>query len=66
MATRQPEQEVMVEEAWRTFLITGETEEERRQRRFFKFLPARRRCKLCYAPFDGFAAPVARIVFGLR
>lgn len=64
--SQQSEQEMMVEEAWRTFLINGETEEERRQRRFFRFLPAHRRCKLCYAPFDGLAAPVARIVFDKR
>ena len=35
------EQDAMVEQIWRTYLTTGEIEQERRQRRFFRMLPER-------------------------
>jgi len=57
------EQDIKIEEVWRNFLIRGEIEEERRQRRLFRLLPAKHRCKICYAPFDGIGAPLVRILF---
>jgi len=55
-----------VAEFWRLFLTTGENAGERRQRRFFTVLPAHRRCKFCFAPFDGVSAPLVRSVFDKR
>jgi len=55
-----------VNELWRVFLTTGQSASERRQKHFFTVLPAHRRCKFCYAPFDGVSAPVVRSVFDKR
>ena len=61
----KPSQKV-VEEYWRTYLITGENEAERRQRQLFKFLPGYPRCKNCYAPFQGSGSIVTKTFFGKR
>jgi hypothetical protein len=42
-------------------LLSGEFSWEK-DRRKFGLLPAKHRCKNCYAPFDGIGAPYARIV----
>ena len=55
-----------VDELWRVFLTTGHNASERRQKHFFALLPAHRRCKFCYAPFDGVSAPLVRSVFDKR
>lgn len=52
-----------VEELWRTFLTTGEYEQERRQRQFFRLLPGYPRCKNCYAPFGGLGSAVVRVLY---
>jgi adenylate cyclase len=57
-------QDAVVEEYWRTYLVEGEHESERRQRQLFKFLPGTPRCKNCYAPFQGAGSIVARSFFG--
>jgi adenylate cyclase len=62
--TEKPEQDVKVEEYWRTYLTTGENEKERRQRQFFKLLPGNPRCRNCYAPFQGPGSLVVRLFFG--
>ncbi|MDX1601044.1 MAG: adenylate/guanylate cyclase domain-containing protein [Anaerolineales bacterium] len=59
-----PEQDAEVESLWRTYLTEGEIEHERRQRRFFRLLPGDRRCKNCYAPFDGAGSYVVRALYG--
>lgn len=60
------EHDEAVEDLWRTYLTTGEIEEERRKRRLFKALPGSPRCKNCYAPFRGAGAWVVRIAYGKR
>lgn len=60
------EHESAVEHLWRTYLTTGEIEEERRKRRLFKVLPGSPRCKNCYAPFQGAGSHVVRVVYGKR
>lgn len=58
--SRQP----MADELWRTYLTTGELENERRQRRIFRLLPGSPRCNNCYAPFKGMGSFVVRAVYG--
>jgi hypothetical protein len=41
------DQRSFAETLWQTYLIEGENEIERRQRRFFKFLPGSPRCTNC-------------------
>ncbi len=60
----QSERDAMVENVWRTYLTTGETELERRKRNFFRWLPGTPRCKNCYAPFQGAGSIVVKLVFG--
>jgi len=61
-----PPDHMTADELWRVFLTTGENTRERRQRHFFAPLPARRRCKICFAPFDGISAPFIRSFFDKR
>jgi len=60
------EQSSVAEKIWRAYLTTGENEKERRQRRFFKFLPGSPRCKNCYAPFGGIGSTVVRLLYSKR
>jgi adenylate cyclase len=60
----KPSQDETVEEYWRTYLTTGESESERRLRQLFKILPGNPRCKNCYAPFQGSGSIVAKAFFG--
>jgi adenylate cyclase len=53
-----------VEYFWRTYLMTGEFEKERRQRQLFRMLPGTPRCKNCYAPFGGVGSIIVRAVYG--
>ena len=62
----QSDQPNPIDELWRVFLTTGHNASERRQKRFFAILPAQRRCKFCFAPFDGIGAPLVRGVFDKR
>jgi adenylate cyclase len=55
-----------VELLWRTYLTTGEIEQERRKRRLFKVLPGAPRCKNCYAPFRGAGGRFVRAIYGKR
>ena len=55
-----------IEKTWTMFLTTGGFEEDRRKRKFFKFLPGTQRCKACYAPFQGAGSSIARVLFGKR
>jgi adenylate cyclase len=64
--TDQPDQELMIERLWRTYLTTGEFEKERRQRHFFRLLPGTPRCKICYAPFQGPGSAFVKLVYGKR
>lgn len=57
------QQEIDVEQVWRTFLTTGEYEELQRQRRLFKALPSGDQCYNCYAPFEGLGSIVARLIY---
>jgi adenylate cyclase len=49
------------EEFWRAFL-TGGHSKEHAGRKFFKLIPHDPRCRLCAAPFEGFGAPVMRLI----
>jgi adenylate cyclase len=60
------DQESMAEEVWRTYLTTGDYDAERRQRRFFRFLPGSPRCKSCYAPFSGAGSAVVRLFYSKK
>jgi adenylate cyclase len=60
----QSERDAMVESLWRSYLMTGEFERERRQRNFFRLLPGTPRCKNCYAPFHGAGSTIVRLVYG--
>jgi adenylate cyclase len=60
------DQESLAEEVWRTYLTTGEYEVERRQRRFFRFLPGSPRCKSCYAPFGGAGSTFTRLFYSKK
>ncbi|KPK07785.1 MAG: hypothetical protein AMJ56_12815 [Anaerolineae bacterium SG8_19] len=55
-----------MENLWRTYLTTGELEQERRQRRLFRMLPGTPRCNNCYAPFQGTGGRIVRLVYGKR
>jgi len=55
-----------IEQFWRTYLTTGDYVKERRQRRFFRFLPGFPRCKSCYAPFAGPGSWLVRSVYSKR
>jgi adenylate cyclase len=57
-------QDHMVEDLWRRYLTTGEFEQQRRQRRFFRVLPGTPRCKNCYAPFQGAGSLVVKLFYG--
>lgn len=64
--TEKSEQDAKVEQLWRTYLTTGEVEQERRLRRLFRMLPGTPRCHICYAPFEGASGRVVKLVFGKR
>jgi adenylate cyclase len=64
--TQNSDSDLDVEQLWRTYLTTGEIEEERRRRRLFKVLPGTPRCKNCYAPFEGVGGRVVRFFYGKR
>ena len=49
------------EEFWRDFLSGGHSKEHA-GRKFFKLIPKDPRCRLCAAPFEGFGAPVMRLI----
>jgi adenylate cyclase len=58
------ERDKLAEDRWRTYLTTGESERERRQRHLFRLLPGTPRCKNCYAPFAGPGSIVVRLFYG--
>lgn len=64
--TDKSAQDEEVEQIWRTYLTTGEVEQERRLRRLFRMLPGTPRCHICYAPFEGASGRVVKLVFGKR
>lgn len=45
--------EKMVEEFWRTWAHSGPPLRKVGQQKLFRFLPSEKRCKFCFAPFDG-------------
>ena len=49
-----------IEEFWYTWFTSGPPESKIRQQRLFRLLPARKRCKFCFAPFTGFAGSATR------
>jgi adenylate cyclase len=57
-------QDLDIEHLWRSYLTTGDFPKERRQRKFFRFLPGSPRCKNCYAPFKGSGSFVVKLVYG--
>ena len=63
LMSEQSKWDEMVESGWRAYLTSGENEQERWRRSFFKLLPGTPRCKMCYAPFHGAGSAVVRLVF---
>ena len=55
--------EITPEQFWRS-LLTGEglRTPVRQLRYFFALLPSQARCRFCSSPFDGFGAPLARVI----
>ncbi|MDH5607634.1 MAG: adenylate/guanylate cyclase domain-containing protein [Anaerolineae bacterium] len=64
MTTEKTEREIMVSGIWKNMLVAGENPTEKRNRKLFKLLPGKTKCKWCKVPFDGPAAPVVKLVFG--
>ena len=52
-----------VENVWRNFLTAGIDQEDERQRRLFKMLPATERCRFCLAPLQGLSSPIVRAFY---
>jgi adenylate cyclase len=63
MDNKETAQEQMIEELWRTLMVEGPPEGTKRQQRFFRFLPADERCRVCHAPFDGPSGALVRTMF---
>lgn len=55
-----------VESIWREYMVSGDSDIERRHRPIFRRLPASKRCRFCYAPLQGLGSAVASIVFDKR
>lgn len=53
----------MVEEFWRNWSLQGPPIEKVKRQRLFRLLPARSRCKFCFAPFDGASGTLVKTVF---
>ena len=51
------------ENVWRAFLTVGIDQEDVRQRRLFKLLPATQRCRFCLAPLQGLSSPLIRALY---
>lgn len=62
----QPEQEAMVNEVWRRYLVEGEETGAINWKHVFRHLPSDPRCKMCNAPFHGLGGQAVRLVFGRR
>lgn len=72
-----PEKEILhpevVEDAWRTFLMTGKPPEDMDDpwyqskflRPVYRHLPADPRCRICYYPFEGLGGALMRHLFGI-
>jgi adenylate cyclase len=68
LATSRPKIQVVVlhtspnaDEVWR-MILHGKVPGLQRLRQFYKLLPGDRRCKNCYVPLSGFAAPFMRLL----
>lgn len=66
MTSKKTDHEQMVEDTWRTMLTTGEFEKESRQRKFFRLLPSKHKCKWCASPFDGPTSKIVELTFGKK
>lgn len=62
-----------VDEMWRAYLTTGDVPGAREMgltakdfKRLMRAIPSDPRCTLCYVPFGGVGAPVARLLFGRK
>jgi adenylate cyclase len=63
------EQDARVNELWYTYLTKGESEQEERRRRLFRWLPSspnHDRCVNCYAPFRGVGGSIVRALYNKR
>jgi adenylate cyclase len=71
--TIEVKKQVAIEEAWHTYLTTGNLPDfvgapwyhAKRFRRLFRQLPADPRCRLCYYPFEGIGGAMMRHIFGI-
>lgn len=59
----KPTDKDYVENVWREFLTAGIDQDDVRQRRIFKLLPATQRCRFCLAPLQGFSSPIVRALY---
>ena len=58
---KTPNEQSLIDEDWRAFLMGDDPTFHRRQR-VYRVLPASPRCKICYAPFGGAGGYVMRIM----
>ena len=63
MDTKEPAQDTMVEDFWRTFFTEGPPIEKFRRNQFYRMLPSDSRCKWCQAPFEGIPGAFVKNVF---
>jgi adenylate cyclase len=63
MDNKDSAREDMVEGFWHTYFMEGPPRGKVLKQRFYKSLPARSRCKFCFAPFDGTGGAVIKTIF---
>jgi adenylate cyclase len=51
-----------IEEHWRSVLLTGRVNSQRRFRNILGKLPHDPRCKVCNAPYQGIGAPLMKVL----
>ncbi len=64
--TQDAGQDYNTEDLWRRLLTTGDFKRQRRERRFFRLLPAHQRCNNCFVPFDGLGSKLVGAAFDRR
>jgi len=63
MTLEKSDQDNFVENVWHDLLTQGESNIERRYRRFFRMFHAQTKCKWCDIPFDHPVSPLIQFIF---
>jgi adenylate cyclase len=63
MPAEKSDHEIFIENTWRTLLVEGESDREKRLRRLFRLFPAKTKCKWCDLPFDHPISPLIHFTF---